>query len=72
MAVLLSQTLMWLKLQAAAAGRTLPLFYGSELQIRWHPVIAVFAQICLRVSPACDEGWKGSAAECGSIFTFFF
>lgn len=52
--------------------RTLPLFYGSELLIRRHPVITVFAQTCVRVSSACDEGCRGSEAKWKIFLNLFF
>lgn len=56
----------------AAVDRTLPLFYGSELLIRQHPVITVFARICFRVSSASDEGCRGSEAKCKIFLNLFF
>lgn len=55
-------------MQFIAVDRTLPSFYGSELLIRQHPVITVFARICFRVSPACDEGWRRSETDLKDFF----
>lgn len=55
-----------------AVDRTLPLFYGSELLIRQHPVITVFARICFCVSSASDEGCRGSEAKWKIFLNLFF
>lgn len=52
--------------QLTAVKRTLLLFYGPELLVRWRPVIALFAWVCSRF--CSSDVSRGGAEILGFLF----